>query len=387
MNMQTVKLGSLGTIYDGPHATPVRRDTGAYFLSISSLNSGRLDLSLSDRVDEEDFRKWTRRVKPKEDDLLFSYETRLGQAALMPAEVEACLGRRMALLRPNSDRVRPRFLLYAWMSPMFRAQINERSVRGATVDRIPLNELAFWELPLPCLLVQDAIGEMLGALDDKAAANRLAMESSDELIRVLYSRLPLSRLTLDRVAINVREPVGSADIATDEMYIGLEHLDRRSLWLNGRGVGADVASGKSRFVAGDVLFGKLRPYFHKVVLAPSAGVCSTDILVVRPCEPRNMALVAASASSDAVVAAAVQASNGTKMPRAKWADIATCSVPDPETAEARAFSALADPLSKRVDQAVDENLRLTATRDELLPLLMSGKITVKDAEKTVEEVV
>ena len=37
--------------------------------------------------------------------------------------------------------------------------------------------------------------------------------------------------------------------------------------------------------------------------------------------------------------------------------------------------------------AVDENARLAATRDELLPLLMSGKITVKDAEKTVEEVV
>lgn len=46
-----------------------------------------------------------------------------------------------------------------------------------------------------------------------------------------------------------------------------------------------------------------------------------------------------------------------------------------------------DPLAERAARAVEENLRLAATRDELLPLLMSGKITVKDAEKTVEEVV
>lgn len=44
-------------------------------------------------------------------------------------------------------------------------------------------------------------------------------------------------------------------------------------------------------------------------------------------------------------------------------------------------------LTSREMAAIDENARLAATRDELLPLLMSGKITVKDAEKTVEEVV
>lgn len=44
-------------------------------------------------------------------------------------------------------------------------------------------------------------------------------------------------------------------------------------------------------------------------------------------------------------------------------------------------------LTEREISAVDENVCLAATRDELLPLLMSGKITVKDAEKTVEEVV
>ena len=51
------------------------------------------------------------------------------------------------------------------------------------------------------------------------------------------------------------------------------------------------------------------------------------------------------------------------------------------------FAAFATPLMERLHALQRENSYLAATRDELLPLLMSGKITVKDAEKTVEEVV
>lgn len=60
-------------------------------------------------------------------------------------------------------------------------------------------------------------------------------------------------------------------------------------------------------------------------------------------------------------------------------------LPSPE--RLRTFELCTASLVERAAAANDENLRLAATRDELLPLLMSGKITVKDAEKTVEEVV
>ena len=59
----------------------------------------------------------------------------------------------------------------------------------------------------------------------------------------------------------------------------------------------------------------------------------------------------------------------------------------PDDQKLAEFGEFSDALLGRLGSARDENLRLAATRDELLPLLMSGKITVKDAEKTVEEVV
>ncbi len=174
--------GDLGAQYDGPHATPERRAEGPYFLNIASLSSGRLNLSASDHLSDDDFRRWSRRVAPQAHDLLFSYETRLGEAALMPVGVDACLGRRMALLRPDTRLVDPRFLLYYFLSPRFQRTIAERTIHGATVPRISLLDMPTWPVEEPELSTQCGIAEVLGALDDKIAANTTVVVRSADLI-------------------------------------------------------------------------------------------------------------------------------------------------------------------------------------------------------------
>ena len=67
----------------------------------------------------------------------------------------------------------------------------------------------------------------------------------------------------------------------DALYIGLEHIGESTLSLLGRGVASSATSAKTRFRRGDILFGKPRPYFRKIVRAPDNGICSTDIWVVR----------------------------------------------------------------------------------------------------------
>ena len=70
--------------------------------------------------------------------------------------------------------------------------------------------------------------------------------------------------------------------AQESYYIGLEHIEQQTLSLAGHGYGSDVDSQKQKFFEGDILFGKLRPYFRKVVVAPFDGICSTDVWVVKP---------------------------------------------------------------------------------------------------------
>ncbi|MDQ8189540.1 restriction endonuclease subunit S [Roseibacillus persicicus] len=183
---QVRRIGELGRIYDGPHATPKKTEQGPFFLSISSLKNGSLHLEQSAHLSEADFERWTKRVTPKKDDLLFSYETRLGEAALMPGGIKACLGRRMALLRPNKQIIEPKFLLYSYLSPSFQSAIKANTITGATVDRIALNEFPDFPIWVPGIDEQKKISRVLSSLDEKIELNNRINEELESLAKLIY---------------------------------------------------------------------------------------------------------------------------------------------------------------------------------------------------------
>lgn len=184
---RTASLGELAEIFDGPHATPPKTAVGPVFLGISNLAGGRIDLSNAEYLSEEDYRRWTRRVSPMPGDVVFSYETRLGEAARIPVGLRCCLGRRMGLLRARPGTVDPRFLLYAYLGPEFQETLRARTIHGSTVDRIPLLDMAGFPLRVPIEIGdQRAIAHILGTLDDKIDLNRKMSATLGEMARALY---------------------------------------------------------------------------------------------------------------------------------------------------------------------------------------------------------
>lgn len=179
-------VGEVAEVFDGPHATPKKTDKGPYFLSISSLERGALDLSKSAHLNEVDFVKWTKRVTPQEGDVLFSYETRLGAAALMPPGIKACLGRRMGLLRPKSGKVIPEYLLYAYLAPEFQETIRSRTIHGATVDRIALKELPEFPIRVPPIDEQKAVVNVLSKFDSKVELNRQINQALEQIAQSIF---------------------------------------------------------------------------------------------------------------------------------------------------------------------------------------------------------
>ena len=182
-----VAIGELVEIFDGPHATPAKTVEGPVFLGISNLAQGRLHLSEIEHLSQEDYERWTRRVTPSAGDVVFSYETRLGEAALIPPNLRCCLGRRMGLLRAKPGRVDSRFLLYAYLGPQFQETIRARTVPGSTVDRIPLIDMAEFPIQIPTdIEEQRAIAHILGSLDDKIDLNRRMNETLEAMARALF---------------------------------------------------------------------------------------------------------------------------------------------------------------------------------------------------------
>ena len=244
-----------------------------------------------------------------------------------------------------------------------------------------LNQASLLRVEVPALgrTQENVIGYFLSSIDDRITANNKVLTASNALIRSLYSKLPLSDKSLNDVASLVRIHQEPHEFEPEKRLVGLEHFDSESLWLARSSTSDSVTSTKNKFRTGDTLFGKLRPYFHKVAIAPFDGYCSTDVLVIRAENALHSALVAAAANSDAIVQQAVNSANGTRMPRAKWNDIEDCLIPDPSAPSTIDFVNAADTLIKDATIRLQENQALSKTRDELLPLLMSGKITVREA--------
>ena len=155
--------------------------------------------------------------------------------------------------------------------------------------------------------------------------------------------------TFGNSAALVRDSVAPSD-CEDTHYIGLEHIGEGTLSLLGVGLAGSVSSVKSRFRSGDILFGKLRPYFRKVIRARFEGICSTDIWVVRPAKGVDARYLFYVMASQGFVDAAMQGSEGTRMPRAQWGHVSRIKLQVPPIAEQRAIADVLGTLDDKIEQ-------------------------------------
>lgn len=185
--LKTIREISVG-VYDGPHATPELHEQGAaVFLGIPNISpDGRIDLTAARWVAERDIAKWNKRVTPRAKDIVFTYEATLNRYAIIPEGFNCCLGRRTALIRPDSSQIDHRFLFYYFFSPQWRAQIEANTMTGATVDRISLTKFPDFQVMVPALRQQQQIAEVLSAYDDLIATNQRRIALLEDAARLLY---------------------------------------------------------------------------------------------------------------------------------------------------------------------------------------------------------
>jgi type I restriction enzyme S subunit len=140
---------------------------------------------------------------------------------------------------------------------------------------------------------------------------------------------------------------GSEDLP----YIGLEHIEPQALRLSGYGQSKETASSKTRFKSGDVLYGKLRPYFRKCVRPDFDGVCTGEIWALYTKDPEVLDqsylrwLVSDVAFSDY----ANSAETGTHMPRAQWSWVSKLEVNLPPIEVQKELASVLNLLEARIE--------------------------------------
>lgn len=405
------------SLIDCDHRTPPAAESGYPYVAIPQLKEGRLALSDVRRISPEHFVEWTRKAKPQHHDVILSRRCNPGETAYVPSGIECALGQNLVLLRADGTKLFPPFLRWLVRGPHWWEQVGTFINVGAVFDSLKCADIPNFKMPLPPLAEQKAIAAVLGALDDKIELNRRMNATLEAMARALFhswfvdfdpvrakldGRQPTgldeataalfpatfqeseaghipqgwTAGTLGEIATNPRRGVQPSEIAPNTPYIALEHMPRRCIALGDWDESADVASGKSAFKKGEVLFGKLRPYFHKVGVAPLDGVCSTDILVLAPKSPEWFAFLLGYASSDELIQFTDLASTGTKMPRTNWNDISAFKVALPPKPIAAALAKLIQPMVARMTGNLHQSRTLATLRDTLLPKLLSGELSV-----------
>ena len=147
-------------------------------------------------------------------------------------------------------------------------------------------------------------------------------ETHSTLVENAYASSHATQRTFGECSILVRDTVDPLDVSSDMPYVGLGHIPPDRLSVASHGVASDVTSTKTRFRRGDILFGRLRPYFRKVARAQYDGVCSTDIWVVRARPGVDSAYLFYQMADQCFVDYATSGSEGTRMPRAQWDHVA-----------------------------------------------------------------
>ncbi|RKY65868.1 MAG: hypothetical protein DRQ08_04580 [Candidatus Latescibacterota bacterium] len=143
-------------------------------------------------------------------------------------------------------------------------------------------------------------------------------------------------------------------------YVGLEHIDPGDVKLKRWGYPAEVRSAKHRFYTGDILYGKLRPYLDKAILAEWDGICSTDIIVLSSKEKIDKLFLANLLHTQTFVRFATATMTGVNHPRTSWSALKSFPVPLPPLPEQRAIAYVLR-IVQRAKEATERVI--TATRE------------------------
>ncbi len=132
-------------IVDCEHKTAPTQDVGYPSIRTPNIGKGELILDNVNRVSYETYIQWTRRAIPKFGDLILAREAPAGNIAIIPENIDVCLGQRTVLLRPKKDKFIPKYLAYLILSKDVQTQLLSHSV-GATVEHINMKDIRAFKI-------------------------------------------------------------------------------------------------------------------------------------------------------------------------------------------------------------------------------------------------
>ncbi|MCA3039698.1 MAG: restriction endonuclease subunit S [Rhodocyclaceae bacterium] len=412
------------SLIDCVHKTPEAQPAGYPYVGIPQMKNGRIDFSTARLISHEDYLEWTKKAKPQKHDVILSRRTNPGVTAVDDTETDFALGQNLVLLRASGIHVYPPFLKWMTLSPYWWEQIAKFNNVGAVFDSLKCADIPNFELPIPPREIQKSIASVLGALDDKIELNRLMNETLEAMARAIfkdwfvdfgptrakmeghapYGAPDIWSLFPDRLDDGGKperwgtstigqevEVVGGATPSTKEAAFwggniswatpkDLSSLSTPVLLSTERQITeAGLAQiGSGLLPVGTVLLSSRAPIGYMAIAQMPVAVNQGFIAMI--CK-KLLSNVFVWLWTQANMETVHQNANGSTFQEISKANFRPIEVTIATPEILRAFDETARPLFDRIVANEKENRTLAATRDSLLPKLMSGEVRVRDAAK------
>lgn len=346
----------------------------------------------------------------------------MGEVCLIPDGLRCCLGQRMVMLRPDSEKCDSRFLLYSIQSDAVQHEIRVNEGTGSTVSNLRIPLLKALPISAPPLPEQKAIARILGTLDDKIELNRRMNATLEAMARALFQSWfvdfdPVHAKAAGRQPSSIHEKTVALFPSSFQDYEGslipkgwtvgkisdvvtisreavnpgdfpTETFDHFSLpaFDDGRTpkveLGSAIMSNKFTVTPNSVLLSKLNPHIPRIWLpdlhASRRSVCSTEFIVAcaKPGVSREY-LFSLVTSSDfsRIYRTLVTGTTGSHQ-RIRPETMLDIKLVVPPAALIRDFTTVAKPMFDRINRNIEQSRTLATLRDTLLPKLLSGELAV-----------
>lgn len=331
----------------------------------------------------------------------------------LPARVN----QHVSIIRSDNKKIDPYYLSAILTSEQMQRRLMSLGAVGGTRAALTKKMLEDLEIPVLDMQVQLNIGKVLKTLNEKIITNEKIMDGLEQVAQTLFKRwfvdfefpgengepykssggeMVESELneiprgwnieTLGSIAEKVGNSINIEKLEKIIPYIGLEHMPRGSIALSSWETSEKITSNKTSFQKGDILFGKLRPYFKKVGFAPIDGVCSTDIVVFNSKSSHYYSFLMCVVSRDEFIDYCNATATGTRMPRTGWSQMMKYNIVIPQKEVAKQFNENIKSFYERINVLIHENNNLQSLRSVLLPKLLSGEIELPDETEVTEHV-
>jgi type I restriction enzyme S subunit len=365
------------------------------------------------------------RGHPLPGDMIFVLKGSPGQVCLTPDPVSFCIAQDMVAIRADPRKVDPSYLFAALRSSTIQAAIENMHV-GTMIPHFKKGDFDRLRIPLPCRSAQEFIGGMYLEMSRRIDLNRRMNETLEAMARAIFKDWFVD-FGPTRAKIEGRPPYLAPDVwalfpdrlddegkpegwstgrldeivefgPADPLRRGetAPYLEMAALPTSGSTSDAPVAreyASGPRFRNGDTLLARITPCLENGKTAfvqnlprDAVGWGSTEFIVLRSIKPVPPAVSYLIARDETFRQVAIQSMTGTSGRQRATVDALSAyvvAIPN----DAHIWRSLGDmllPSFSKIAANAEENVTLAATRDLLLPKLMSGELRVRDAEKIAE---